>query len=80
MEVKARNTKKKFDCTKKDKIMFNGHCYQLVTQDFIRNWYHETPVVSKTEFNRLLKENALSEPYEVKYHYSIVTMYDFIKE
>lgn len=30
MEVKAVNTRREFDCTKKDKIMFNGCCYQLV--------------------------------------------------
>lgn len=79
MEVKAVNTRQKFNCTKKDKIMFNGNCYQLVTQYVIKNWSHVTPVISKTEFNRLLKENALSEPYLVK-RLITVTMYDFIKE
>ena len=79
MEVKAVNTRRKFNCTKKDKIMFNGHCYQLVTQNFIKDWSYVTPVISKTEFNRLLKENALSKPYLVK-KLIVVTMYDFIKE
>lgn len=79
MEIKATNTRQKFNCTKKDKIMFNGAIYQLITQSFYKNWYNLTPVISKTEFERLIKENALSKPYEVKRNI-VVTMYDFIKE
>ncbi len=31
VEVKASNTKKKFLCSSKDKIMDNGSCYQLMS-------------------------------------------------
>ena len=79
MKIKATNTRRKFNCTKKDKIMFNGMCYQLITQSFFKDWCDVTPVISKTEFERLIKENVLSKPYKVKRNI-VVTMYDFIKE
>ena len=74
IEVKAINTKQKFMCSSKDKIMYNGSCYQLITQSFFKDWCDLTPVVSKTEFNRLMKMGVLGEPYKEKK----VTMYDFI--
>lgn len=79
MEVKATNTKQKFNCTTKDKIMDNGNCYQLITRKFIDGWSENTPVISEKEFNRLKSLGALSEPYEVQ-RIIKVTMYDFIKE
>ena len=79
MEVKATNTRQKFNCTKKDKIMYNGSCYQLITQTFQQGWDDMTPKISEKEFKRLLAEGALSEPYENK-RIIVVTMYDFIKE
>lgn len=80
IEVKATNTRQKFNCTKKDKIMYNGNCYQLVTQSFHKDFSDVTPTISKTEFNRLMKEGVLSEPYEKKWTYMNVTMYYFVKE
>lgn len=77
IEVKASNTRRKFMCSSKDKIMDNGYCYQLVTQSFIKDWFNVTPVISKTEFNRLMKMGVLGEPYKRKMTVE-VTMYDFI--
>ena len=34
VEVRATNTRQKFICSSKDKIMDNGCCYQLITQSF----------------------------------------------
>ena len=79
MEVKATNTKQKFNCTTKDKIMYNGSCYQIITQTFMDGWSKTTPVISEKEFNRLKSLGALSEPYEVQ-RILKVTMYDFVKE
>ena len=82
MEVKATNTKQKFNCTTKDKIMDNGSCYQLITQNFMSNWSETTPVISEKEFNRLKSLGALSEPYKKASPMTgiTLTMYDFIKE
>ena len=78
VEVKATNTKQKFMCSSKDKIMDNGNCYQLITQSFNKDWSDMTPTISKTEFNRLVKMGVLGEPYKQKRVYCEVTMYDFI--
>ena len=77
IEVKATNTRQKFMCSSKDKIMDNGSCYQLITQSFSKDWSDMTPVISKTEFKRLMKMGVLEEPYKQKRTIE-VTMYDFI--
>ncbi len=78
IEIKATNTRQKFICTSKDKIMYNGCCYQLITQSFWKDWSDNTPNISKAEFNRLLKLGVLSKPYAKKMNYSVVAMYDFV--
>lgn len=80
IEVKVTNTRQKFICTSKDKIMDNGCCYQLITQSFRKDWSDTIPKISKTEFNRLLKLGVLSKPYTKKMNYSVVAMYDFVLE
>ena len=77
IEVKATNTRRKFMCSSKDKIMDNGHCYQLITQSFHKDWMNVCPIISKTEFNRLMKMGVLGEPYKQKRTIE-VTIYDFI--
>ena len=76
IEVKAMNTRKHFICTNKDNIMFNGLCYQLITQSFHKDWCDIAPVISKAEFNRLMKLGVLSKPYVVKRTIEVM-MYDF---
>ena len=77
IEVKATNTRRKFMCSSKDKIMDNGHCYQLITQSFRKDWMDICPIISKTEFNHLMKMGVLGEPYKQKRTID-VTIYDFI--
>ena len=77
IEVKVTNTRKKFMCSSKDKIMDNGNCYQLITQFFHKDWFDITPVISKTEFNRLMKMGVLGKPYKQK-RVIEVTIYDFV--
>lgn len=77
IEVKASNTRRKFMCSSKDKIMDNGYCYQLITQSFYKDWMDIRPIISKTEFNRLMKMGVLGEPYKQKRTIE-VTIYDFI--
>lgn len=79
IEVKATNTRQKFICTSKDKIMDNGSCYQLITQSFWKDWSDNTPIISKTEFNRLFKLGVLSKPYSKKMSIT-VNIYDFTLE
>jgi hypothetical protein len=77
VEVKATNTRKKFMCSPKDRIMDNGRCYQLITQTFIKDWSNVCPVISKKEFERLLKMDVFKEPHIQKRMIGEVKLYDF---
>ncbi len=76
-EVKANNTRQKFMCSSKDRIMDNGSCYQLITQSFFKDWSHITPVISKNEFNRLMEMGVLKEPYKKKGDIAEILIYEF---
>lgn len=51
--------RREFDIHNDDLILDNGFCYQLETQTYRKDWYDHYPVMSKTQFNKLLKENKL---------------------
>ena len=46
-----------FDITEKDIVMFNGACWQLITQTIHSGWNNYYPIVSKTLYGKLLKKN-----------------------
>lgn len=48
-----------FNITNDDIIMDNSACYQLITQTYRKGWHDLYPIMSKTQFNKLLKENKL---------------------
>ena len=48
-----------FDITEKDIVMFNGVCWQLITQTIHSGWNNYYPTVSKTLCEKLLKKNIL---------------------
>lgn len=81
IEVKATNTRQKFMCSSKDKILDNGSCYQLITQSFFKDWCDLIPIISKTEFNRLMKMGVLGESYKQRWSSGFeATVYDFIEQ
>ena len=49
-----------FDITEKDIVMFNGACWQLITQTIHSGWNNYYPTVSKTLCGKLLKKNIFS--------------------
>lgn len=62
--MKIKIGRRTFSLTGEDKILDNGACYQLMTQT-IRKGYDETyPVISKTTFNKLLKEDKVVKTEE----------------
>lgn len=75
--VEIKSGRKRFNCTSKDAIMFNGAVYQLITQTYWKDWTELNPIISKTEFNRLLKLNVLKKPYTVKRLGITMTIYQF---
>lgn len=79
--VKVKSGKRIFFCDSKDEIMWNGACYQLITQHYLKNWSYLIPLISKSEFNRLQKLRVFEEPVkrkEVKFGITFVsTIYKF---
>lgn len=75
IEVKAN--RRTFECDSTDKIMFNGACYTLITKKVWVEWSEVSPIISKTEFNRLKKLGVLSEPQKRKLTFSEVQIYSF---
>lgn len=64
-EIEIKASRRKFTCTNKDKIMYNGSCYQLMTQTYREHWTDVAPVISEREFKRLQELGVISDPYEV---------------
>ena len=52
----GRNT---FEINEKDVVLFNGACWQLITQKVYRDWHYYSPTMSKTLCAKLLKKNVL---------------------
>lgn len=48
-----------FDITEKDVVLFNGACWQLISQTVRSGWYDCHPTVSKTLCEKLLKKDIL---------------------
>ena len=48
-----------FNITEKDIVMFNGACWQLITQTIHSGWNNYYPTVSKALCEKLLKKNIL---------------------
>lgn len=48
-----------FDITENDVVMFNGACWQLITQTIHSGWNDYYPTVSKILCEKLLKKNIL---------------------
>lgn len=53
----GRNT---FEISEKDVVLFNGACWQLITQKVFRDWHYHFPTMSKALCDKLLKKNVLN--------------------
>lgn len=47
--------------TENDRILFNGNCYQLVTQNTCSGWYDTSPKLAKTKAVKNIKQGYLVE-------------------
>ena len=63
MEITA--SRRKFNVTEKDRVLFNGKCYILLSQTYYEDWYHINPIISNTLFNKLIKEGKAVKTDEV---------------
>ena len=50
-----------YTITENDRILFNGNCYQLVTQSSCSRWYDTSPKVAKTKVEKYIKQGYLVE-------------------
>lgn len=57
MILKIRN--RPFDISDKDRVLFNGSCWQLITQTYCNGWYSCCPTMSKTLCEKFVKKNIL---------------------
>lgn len=50
-----------YTITENDRILFNGNCYQLVTQSNRSGWYDTSPKLAKTKVEKYIKQGYLVE-------------------
>lgn len=50
-----------YTITENDRILFNGNCYQLVTQSTRSGWYATSPKLTKTKAEKYIKQGYLAE-------------------
>lgn len=48
-----------FDITEKDVVMFNGACWQLITQKIHKGWHDYSPKASKAMCEKFVKKGIL---------------------
>ena len=57
MEIKCN--RRTFTVTEEDLILDNGACYQLITQEYNKDFDRYYPRVSKTLFRQLLRDGSI---------------------
>lgn len=57
MEIKCG--RRTFNVDHTDEILDNGACYILITQTYFKDWSNVNPIVSKSLFKKLLKEEKI---------------------
>lgn len=80
MEIKCG--RRTFTVTEKDRILDNGACYQLITQNYFDGWHKCIPGVAKATFKKLLKEGKirLSEKRYKGWCGETYPLYEFVIE
>lgn len=57
--AKLKIGRKTFEITEKDVVLFNGSCWQLISQKVYRDWHYYSPSMSKVLCEKLLKKDVL---------------------
>ena len=50
-----------YTITESDRILFNGNCYQLVTQSYRSGWSNVKPILAKANAEKCIKQGYLVE-------------------
>ena len=80
MKIKVQGKRDAIDVDVNDKIMFNGAVYILMTRQIFGGWHWYNPTISKTQFNKLLKNGfvRLSDTKYIAYGGETCDMYEFV--
>lgn len=70
--------RKTYTITEKDRVLFNGNCYQLVTQNYRSGWSIVTPVLSKAKAEKFIKQGFLVYAYKTNGSGILMVYYRFI--
>lgn len=59
--MKLKIGRKIFEITEKDVVLFNGACWQLISQEVFSGWNSYPPTISKTLCEKFVKKGILIE-------------------
>ena len=81
--MKIKIKRNVFNVTSKDRIMFNGVCYILITQTIPCGYSDMCPTFPKTTFNKMFKEGKIKkslQKYRSRYTNEVYDLYEFVEE
>jgi len=80
MEFNLKIGHREFTISEKDRILFNGAVYVLVTQTYHSGWDRVNPTVSKAKCNKWIKQGILEQAGTRKFGSVIYPLYKFVRE
>lgn len=80
MEFSLKIGHMEFTVSGKDRILFNGACYILVTQTYRSGWSRVNPTLSKVKCKKWIKQGILEQVGVKKYGSAIYPLYKFVRE
>ena len=57
--IKLKINRREYEITENDVVLFNGACWQLITQKCFDGWFYAIPSMSKTICEKFVKKNIL---------------------
>nr|DAK12211.1 MAG TPA: hypothetical protein [Caudoviricetes sp.] len=57
--MKLKTGHRYFDITEKDRVMFNGKVYMVITQKYFRGWNYATPSLATNKAKKYIKRGVL---------------------
>ncbi|EGL47558.1 hypothetical protein [Streptococcus dysgalactiae] len=80
MEFQLKLGNKHFTITEKDRVLFNGACYILVTQTYNSGWHKDNPTIAKAKAKKWIIQEVMVQIGTKNYGGKTYPLYKFIKE
>lgn len=71
---------REFTITEKDRVLFNGASYILLTQEYFSNYHYVLPTLSKQKSQKWIKEGKMIEAGKRTIGKTTYPVYKFVKE